>query len=163
MQPMRCRGVRGKLVIVALLSIRATQRGYPTFVVAIERVCATSRNASTCFLSVRKNSNTLTGMECKIEQHTRTALEQQQWTIVVNDVCPLPLKASFVELWKMYANGVAVKLSIQDEQGQFALYADVGHAAAGTNRIQSGRFSTLNDAVAQLIQECAQYDSAWET
>lgn len=96
-----------------------------------------------------------------IEQHTRTALEQQQWTVVVNDVSPL--KASLVELWKMYANGVAVRLSIQDEEGQFVVYADVGHAAAGTNRIESGRFSTRNDAVVQLIQECSHYDRAWET
>ena len=98
-----------------------------------------------------------------LDQHTRAALEQQQWTIVANDVSPLPLKASFVELWKMFANGVAVRLSVQDEQGQFVVYADVGHAAAGTNRIESGRFSTLNDAVDLLIQECSHYDRAWET
>jgi hypothetical protein len=98
-----------------------------------------------------------------IDQDMRAALEQQQWTIVVNDVSPLPLKASLIELWKMYANGVAVRLSTQNEQGQFVVYADVGHAAAGTNRIEYGRFSTLKAAVDQLIQECSQYDRAWET
>jgi hypothetical protein len=48
-------------------------------------------------------------------------------------------------------------------QVQFVVYADVGHAAAGTNRIEAARFSTLNDAVDQLIQECSLYDRAWET
>jgi hypothetical protein len=98
-----------------------------------------------------------------LDQQTRAALEQQQWSIDVNDVSPIPHKTSFVELWKMYANGVAVTLSIQHEQGQFVVYADVGHAAAGTNRIEYGRFSTLDAAVAQLIQACYQYDGAWET
>jgi hypothetical protein len=98
-----------------------------------------------------------------IDQQMRAALEQQQWTIVVNDVSPLPHKGSFIELWKVYANGVAVRLTTQNEQGQFVVYADVGHAAAGTNRIEYGRFSTLKAAVDQLIQECSQYDSAWET
>jgi hypothetical protein len=104
-----------------------------------------------------------TGVKCMLDQHRRAALEQQQWIIDVHDVSPLPHNASLVELWKMYANGVAVTLSIQNEQGQFVVYADVGHAAAGTNRIECGRFSGLDAAVDQLIQTCCLYDGAWET
>jgi hypothetical protein len=63
----------------------------------------------------------------------------------------------------MFANGVAVRLAIQDEAGQFVVYASVGHASTGTNRIEYGRFSTLNAAVDRLIQECSQYDRAWES
>jgi hypothetical protein len=37
-------------------------------------------------------------VEYMIEQHTRAALEQQQWTIVVNKVSPLPHKASLIIL-----------------------------------------------------------------
>jgi hypothetical protein len=98
-----------------------------------------------------------------IEQHTRIALEQQQWTIVVNEVSPVPHQTSFIELWKMYANGVAVTLSIYDEEGQFVVYTDVGHAMSGSNRTESGRFSTINAALQQLIQACYQWDGTWET
>jgi hypothetical protein len=103
------------------------------------------------------------GAKRMLDQQRRAALEQQQWSIDVNDVSPLPHQASLIELWKVYANGVAVRLSIQHEQGQFLVYADVGHASTGTNTIEYGRFSTRNAAVEQLIQECAHYDRAWET
>jgi len=98
-----------------------------------------------------------------LDHHTRAALEQQQWIIDVNDVSPLPHQASLIVLWKMYANGVAVRLSVQDEQGQFVVHASVGHASTGTNIIEYGEFSTLDAAVDQLIQACSQYDGAWET
>jgi hypothetical protein len=98
-----------------------------------------------------------------LDQQRRAALRQQQWIVDVNDVSPLPHQASLIESWKVYANGVAVRLSIQVEQGQFVVYAAVGHASMGTNTIEYGRFSTLNVAVDQLIEECAHYDRAWET
>ena len=98
-----------------------------------------------------------------IEQHTRSALEQQQWIIVVNEASPVPHKMSLIELWKMYANGVAVTLSIQEEAGQFVVYEAVGHAMSGSNRTESGRFSTVNAALHQLIQACHQWDGTWET
>jgi hypothetical protein len=98
-----------------------------------------------------------------IEQHTRSALEQQQWTIVVNEASLVHHKASLIELWKMYANGVAVTLSIQEEAGQFVVYEAVGHAMTGSNQTESGRFSTVKAALQQLIQSCYQWDGTWET
>jgi hypothetical protein len=97
-----------------------------------------------------------------LEQHVRTALEQQQWTFVVKDVSPLPRQGSLIELWKMFANGVAITLSIYSEEGQFVVYEDVGHAASGTNRTEYGRFSTENAAVQQVIKACNRWDGIWE-
>ena len=98
-----------------------------------------------------------------IDQFTRTALQQQQWTIVINEASPVPPRASLIELWKMYANGVAVTLSIQEEAGQFVLHTDVGHAMTGSNRVESVRFSTGDATVQRLVQECQQWDRTWET
>jgi hypothetical protein len=98
-----------------------------------------------------------------IEQQTRTALEQQQWVVVINQVNPVPPKASLIQLWKTYANGLAVTLSIHDEAGQFVVYIDVGHAMTGSNRTEYGRFSTVEVAIQQLIQECYRWDRTWET
>ena len=98
-----------------------------------------------------------------IDQLTRIALEQQQWTITVNETNSVPSKAALIELWKMYANGVAVTLSIQEEAEQFVLYTDVGHAMTGSNRVESDRFSTGDAAVHRLVQECQQWDRTWET
>jgi hypothetical protein len=97
-----------------------------------------------------------------LEPQTRTALKQQQWTIVVSEVNRAPHQAS-LELWKMYANGVAVTLSIHDEEGQFVVYTSVGHAGTGTNRAEDGRFSTVDAAIQQLIQACYRWDRTWET
>jgi hypothetical protein len=101
-------------------------------------------------------------VECMLEEYTRTELKQRQWTVAVNNVTPLPHKASFNVLWKMYTNGVAIMLSIHHDEGQFVVYEDVGHAASGTNRTEHGRFSTVNAAVQQLLQVCYESDSTWE-
>jgi hypothetical protein len=97
-----------------------------------------------------------------LEEYTRIELKQRQWTVAVNDVTPLPHKASLIELWKMYTNGVAITLSIHHEKGQFVVYEDVGHAASGTNRTEHGRFSTVDTAVQQMLQACYEWDSTWE-
>jgi hypothetical protein len=96
-----------------------------------------------------------------IEEHTWTHLQQRQWICDVEDVNLVPQGASFVSLWKQYTNGVAVALSIHSENGQFALYKDVGHAASGTKRTNCGTFSTADAAVHQLIQECYSWDNTW--
>lgn len=98
-----------------------------------------------------------------IEQQLRAVLEQQQWTLVVNTASPASPPTALAVVWKMYANGVAVTLSIHDEEGEFVVYTDVGHAGAGTKRTESGRFSSLDAATHHLIQACSQWDSTWET
>ena len=90
------------------------------------------------------------------------ALEHQQWTIVVNDVSPVGHKTLFIKVWKVYANGVAVTVSVQHEQEQFVLYTDLGHSGSGTNRTENGRFSTVEAASHRLIQECNGWDRTWE-
>ena len=95
-----------------------------------------------------------------IEEPARTALEQQQWICTENEN-PIRQAAPSVELWKHYTNGVALRLSIYYEEGQFVLYQDVGHAASGTNRTNCGSFSTANAAVDQLIQACYSWDATW--
>lgn len=97
-----------------------------------------------------------------MEKHTRTALEQRQWTCVIEDVNLVPQEAPFVSLWKQYTNGVAVTLYVHYKEGQFVLYQDVGHAASGTKRTNCGTFSTANAAVHQLIQACSSWDNTWE-
>ena len=97
-----------------------------------------------------------------LEEHTRTALKQRFWTIIVNDVNLILHRVSFIVLWKTYANGIAIMLSVQDEEGQLVMYTEVGHAASGTSRTESGRFSTLHAAVHQLIQACNEWDSTWD-
>ncbi|MBD1840062.1 hypothetical protein H6F78_04775 [Coleofasciculus sp. FACHB-64] len=96
-----------------------------------------------------------------IEENTRTDLQQRQWIFDVKDINLIPQGASFVSLWKQYTNGVAIALSIHSENGQFALYQDVGHAASGTKRTNCGTFSTADAAVHQLIQECDSWDNTW--
>lgn len=96
-----------------------------------------------------------------IEEHTWTDLQQRQWICDVEDVNLIPQGVSFVSLWKQYTNGVAITLSIHSENGQFALYQDVGHAASGTKRTNCGTFSTADAAVHQLIQECYSWDNTW--
>jgi len=90
------------------------------------------------------------------------ALERQQWKIVINDMSPVGHQAVFTRLWKVYANGVAVTLSIQVEEEQFVLYTDLGHARSRTNRTENGRFSTLEAASNRLIQECSGWDRTWD-
>ena len=90
------------------------------------------------------------------------ALEHQQWTIVVNDVSPVGQKTVIIKAWKVYANGVAVTVSVQHEHEQFVLYTDLGHSGSGTNRTENGRFSTLEAASQRLIQECNGWDRTWE-
>ncbi|MBD2083416.1 hypothetical protein NDI49_14515 [Trichocoleus sp. ST-U3] len=96
-----------------------------------------------------------------IEENTRTDLQQRQWICDVKDINLIPQGASFVSLWKQYTNGVAITLSIYSEDGQFALYQNVGHAASGTKRTNCGTFSTADAAVHQLIQECDGWDNTW--
>ena len=91
-----------------------------------------------------------------------STLERQQWTIVINDISPVGHHALFTRLWKIYANGVSVTLSIQGDEGQFVLYTDLGHSGSGTNRTENGRFSTLDAASNRLIQECKGWDRTWE-
>ena len=91
-----------------------------------------------------------------------SALERQQWKIVINDMSPVGHQAVFTRLWKVYANGVAVTLSIQLEEEQFVLYTDLGHAGSRTNRTENGRFSTLEAATNRLIQECSGWDRTWD-
>ena len=90
------------------------------------------------------------------------ALEHQQWNIVINDLSPVGHQAVFTRLWKVYANGVAVTLSIQVEEEKFVLYTDLGHAGSRTNRTENGRFPTLEAASNRLIQECSGWDRTWE-
>jgi hypothetical protein len=97
-----------------------------------------------------------------IAQEIRSALQEQQWTIVVAEENP-PSQATLIELWKTFANGVAITLSVHHDQGQFVLYEDVGHAASGTKRTALDRCSTLDTAIQQMIQECRQWDRVWET
>jgi hypothetical protein len=70
-----------------------------------------------------------------IEQPTRTALEQQHWTIVVNDVRTLPHKASFVELL----------MSKQQFEGVWCLVANVApeqiYGEQHTVRLEAKHFS----------------------
>ena len=95
-------------------------------------------------------------------QSNIVALECQQWKIVINDLNPVGHQAVFTRLWKVYANGVAVTLSIQVEEEQFVLYTDLGHAGSMTNRTENGRFSNLEAASSRLIQECNGWDRTWE-
>ena len=90
------------------------------------------------------------------------ALEHQQWKIVISDLSPVGHQAVFTRLWKAYANGVAVTLTIQVEVEPFVLYTDLGHAGSRTNRTENGRFSTLEAASNRLIQECRGWDRTWE-
>jgi len=94
-----------------------------------------------------------------MEEQTQKALQERQW-IVVKDVTLMPQKVPVVELWKQYANGVAIALSIQCEGDQFVLYQDVGHVA-GTNRTNCGTFSTANAAIHQLIEASYSWDDTW--
>lgn len=101
-----------------------------------------------------------------IEAQTRTALQERQWVVVdkhVNDVNVVPPEGPLVELWKQYANGVAIALSIHYEGDQFVLYQDVGHAASGNNRTNCGTSPTVNAALHQLIEASRSWDSTWET
>ena len=91
-----------------------------------------------------------------------SALERQQWTIVINDLSPMGHQALFTKLWKVYANGVTVTVSIQGDEGQFVLCTDLGHSGSRTNRTENGRFSTLEAASTRLIQECNGWDRTWE-
>jgi|SRR5215213_5481246 len=97
-----------------------------------------------------------------LEEHTRTELEQRQWSVVSKDMNMVPEKHSFIELQKTYINGIDIRLSIQYGEGQFVLYKDLGHAASGTNRVIEGTFSSLNAAVQHMLQVCSEWDSTWE-
>ena len=97
-----------------------------------------------------------------IEEQTRTALQERQWVVVDKNVNVVPPEGLVVELWKQYANGVAIALSIFYEGDQFVLYQDVGHAASGTNRTNCGAFPTVNAALHQLIEASYGWDSTWD-
>jgi hypothetical protein len=97
-----------------------------------------------------------------IAQEIRSALQEQQWTIVVAEENP-PSQAPLIVLWKTFANGVAITLSVHHEQGQFVVYEDVGHAASGTKRTELDQSSTLDTVIHQMILECQQWDRIWET
>ena len=88
-------------------------------------------------------------------------MEEQQWLIAVDEAGPRAENRAFVELWKPFADGVVVRISIREEAGEFVIYEDVGHSAAGTNRLEAGRFSTAEAAVEALIQACDRWDSVW--
>ena len=97
-----------------------------------------------------------------LEEHTRQELERRLW-IVVDENANISLqKATLLVLQKTYTNGVDVMLSIHYEEGQYRVYRDVGHAASGTNRTNQGTFSTVNTAVQALVEECYEWDLAWE-
>jgi hypothetical protein len=96
-----------------------------------------------------------------IEQQMRDVLERQEWLIAVNEAGPGAEDRPLVELWKPFADMMAITISIQEEAGQFVIYEDVGHAAAGTNRLEYGRFSTAKAAIDELPQVCYRWDSVW--
>jgi hypothetical protein len=96
-----------------------------------------------------------------LDQQTQNALREQKWLIAVNEAGPAGENGPLVRLWKPFADGVAVTVFIREEAGEFVVYEDVGHSAAGTNRIEAGRFSTTEAAVAELIEACQRYDRVW--
>jgi hypothetical protein len=97
-----------------------------------------------------------------IEEQTRTALQERQWVVVDKNVNLMPPEGLLIELWKQYANGVAIALFLQYEGDQFVLYQDVGHAGSGTNRTNCGTFPTANAALHQLIAASYSWDSTWD-
>jgi hypothetical protein len=43
-----------------------------------------------------------------LEEHTRIALEQRQWSVVSKDMSTVPARHSFIEVQKTYIDGINI-------------------------------------------------------